>query len=142
MTGALTLYRTTIGKKAVMAVTGVIWFGYVIGHMTGNLLIFAGPEAINGYSRFLHDSPALLWAARIVLVSALLGHVVASTQLTLTNLGARPVAYGRREDIATTYAARTMVWSGPILLAFILYHILHLTLGAAPGHPYEPHDVY
>jgi succinate dehydrogenase / fumarate reductase cytochrome b subunit len=142
MTAAVGLYQTTIGKKIVMAATGVIWFGYVIAHMSGNLLIFGGPEKINGYSAFLHDNPGLLWIARLVLISALLGHVVASTQLTLRNLDARPVSYARREDLKTTYAARTMIWSGPILLAFLVYHILHLTLGTAPGHPYEPHDVY
>jgi succinate dehydrogenase / fumarate reductase cytochrome b subunit len=142
MSRALALYETTVGKKIVMAVTGVVWFGYVFFHMLGNLLIFAGPDAINGYSAFLHDTPTLLWGARLVLVAALVGHLVAATQLALRNLDARPVPYAQRDDIATTYAARTMIWTGPILLLFLLYHIAHLTLGVAPGHPYDPHDVY
>ena len=142
MTSGASLLQTTVGKKALMAVTGVIWFGYLIAHMSGNLLIFAGPEPINDYSRFLHENVGLLWAARVVLIAALLGHIVASTQLTMQNLSARPIPYSRRDDVATNYAARTMIWSGPILLFFILYHVAHLTLGALPGHPYDPHHVY
>ena len=139
---AIALYQTTVGKKAVMAVTGVIWFGYVIAHMIGNLLVFAGPGAINEYSAFLHATPVLLWGARLVLITALVGHIVASTELTLRNLDARPAGYARRDDVVTSYAARTMIWSGPILLLFIIYHLAHLTLGVAPGHPYDSHHVY
>lgn len=142
MNRALSLLQTTIGKKVLMALTGVVWFGYCIAHMSGNLLIFAGPEAINDYATFLHGSPLLLWGARGVLLAALLGHLWASLQLTRTNLKARPVPYSRQEDVATSYAARTMVWSGPILFAFLVYHIAHLTLGAVPGHPFDEHDVY
>ena len=133
MGGPLELGRTTIGKKVIMAVSGVIWFGYVIGHLLGNLQIYVSPDQINAYSEFVHRSPGILWSTRILLVFALLAHVVASTQLTLRNQEARPVAYAQRKDLATSYAARTMVWSGPILLLFILYHLANLTLGITPN---------
>jgi succinate dehydrogenase / fumarate reductase cytochrome b subunit len=140
--GALTLYRTTIGKKVVMAATGVVWFGYVIGHLLGNLQIYAGPQRINEYSEFLHHTPSVLWGTRLVLGISLIAHVIASIQLTLVNLEARPIPYATKDDVATTYAARTMVYSGPILLAFILYHLAHLTFGIAPGTEYDAHNVY
>lgn len=142
MSRALTLYQNTIGKKVVMAVSGVVWFGYVIGHLLGNLLIYAGPDGINSYSAFLHASPVILWGTRLLLAAALVAHLVASTQLTLQNFAARPVGYFRKDDVATTYAARTMIWSGPILLLFLVYHLAHLTLGVAPGTSYDAHDVY
>lgn len=142
MNGPLELYRTTIGKKVVMALSGVVWFGYVIGHLLGNLQVYAGPAKINAYAEFLHQTPALLWGTRVLLLFAILAHIVASTELTLRNLSARPIAYARKQDLATDYAARTMIWSGPIILLFILYHLLNLTFGVSPDFAYDPHDVY
>jgi succinate dehydrogenase cytochrome b subunit len=142
MVAPVELLRTTIGKKVVMAVSGVIWFGYVIGHLLGNLQIYAGPDKINAYAEFLHNAPALLWGTRLLLLFAIVAHVVASVQLSMRNLSARPIAYSRRSDLATSYAARTMMWSGPILLAFILYHLAHLTFGAVPQFEFDEHDVY
>ena len=136
------LFRTTIGKKVLMAVSGVVWFGYVIAHLLGNLQIYAGPERINAYAEFLHHWPTVLWGTRLLLVVAIVAHVAASTQLALRNLSARPVAYAVKKDLATTYAARTMLWSGPILLLFIGYHLAHLTFGLTPEFDYDPHDVY
>jgi len=114
----------------------------VIGHLLGNLQIFAGPEKINAYAEFLHHAPALLWSTRLLLLGAILVHVVASTELALRNLAARPIGYARRRYMATSYAARTMIWSGPILLCFIVYHLAHLTFGVTPEFGYDPHDVY
>lgn len=142
MTAAAGLYRTAIGKKLVMAVSGVVWLGYVIGHLLGNLQVYAGPERINGYSEFLHHSPVILWGTRALLAVALVAHVVASLQLTQQNLAARPVAYAVKRDIATSYAALTMVYSGPILLLFLLYHLAHLTFGATPHYVFDEHNVY
>src|ERR1051326_3518896 len=136
------LRTTTIGKKVLMAVSGVVWFGYVIGHLLGNLQIYAGPERINAYAEFLHHWPTVLWGTRLLLVVAIVTHVAASTQLALRNFSARPVAYAMKNDLATTYAARTMLWSGPILLLFIGYHLAHLTFGLTPEFDYDPHDVY
>ncbi len=135
------IYRTTLGKKLVMAVTGTILFAFVALHMLGNLQIFLGAEAIDRYARLLRVEPALLWAARATLLASVLAHIVAATQLTLVNWRARPVGYARRAYRATDYASRTMVWSGPILAAFVVYHILHLSTGTV--HPsFVPGDVY
>lgn len=142
MSRAQQFFASTLGKKVVMAVSGAVWIGYVIAHMLGNLQIFAGRETINGYSQFLHDSPALLWGARAVLLVALVAHVAAYLSLTRTNAAARPQGYARRRDTKTTFAAKAMVWTGPLLLFFIIYHVLHLTLLVTPNVPLEPHDVY
>jgi succinate dehydrogenase / fumarate reductase cytochrome b subunit len=123
-------YEAANGKKVVMAVTGVILFGYVIGHMLGNLQIFTGtPEAINNYAHFLHSHEGALWVARSVLLLAVILHIVASVQLWALNNKARPVSYVRKADVPSSYAARTMKWSGPIVAAFVIFHVLHLTTG-------------
>ena len=120
---------SNIGLKVLMALTGVVMFGYLIGHVTGNMLIFKGPEAINSYSKFLHDSKGLLWGTRILLLASVVVHIWATVKfLTLRN-AARPVPYVMKEPHGTTFAARTMYWSGPVIALFILYHILHLTTG-------------
>jgi len=131
-------YDATIGKKAVMAVTGVILFGYVLGHLIGNLQIYSpNPEQINNYARFLHSHGVLLWGVRILLLASVVLHITAATQLWLLKQRARPQGYVKKNDIPTSYAARTMVWSGPIIAAFVIFHILHLTtgsIGALPLH--------
>jgi succinate dehydrogenase / fumarate reductase cytochrome b subunit len=134
---------TSIGRKAVMAVTGVILVGYVIGHMTGNLLVFVGPDAINEYGHFLHTflHGAGIWIARAILATSLVLHVWAATVLTIDNLSARPVGYRQWAGRESTYASRTMVWSGPILLLFVFYHIAHLTFGG-PHPDFIEGDVY
>jgi succinate dehydrogenase cytochrome b subunit len=126
-------YEAPIGKKAIMAVTGVILFGYVVGHLVGNLQIYsADPEQINRYAAFLHSpsNVALLWGARLVLLGAVVMHIVASIQLWSLKHAARPVAYVKKDDASTSYASRTMMWSGPIVAAFVIFHVLHLTVGA------------
>jgi succinate dehydrogenase / fumarate reductase, cytochrome b subunit len=125
----LRFYDATIGKKVMMAVTGVILFGYVLGHMLGNLQIFAGRQMINDYAHFLHSHEGALWAARVVLLASVVLHIVASVQLWILNNKARPVAYVRKRDVPASYAARTMKWSGPIIAAFVIFHVLHLTTG-------------
>jgi len=127
------LYATTIGKKAVMAVTGVVLFGFVIGHMAGNLQFFLGPEVLNGYAEKLRENMALLWAVRIGLIIAAVLHIASSVSLARIKNGARPIGYARRRSVGSTYASRTMYWSGPIVLAFLIYHLLHLTTGTV--HP-------
>lgn len=111
-----------------MAVTGLIGIGYVILHMAGNLQAFAGREKINAYSALLHGPGAeLLWTMRVVLIVAVLLHVVMATQLTRMARAARPIGYKRREPQVSTLASRTMRWGGFLLLAFIIFHLLHLT---------------
>lgn len=144
-------WATAIGKKVVMAITGVIMIGFVILHMLGNLKIFAGPDQINAYSKFLRTvgEPELgygdaLWIVRIVLLAAVTLHIIAAVQLSRMSLAARPVKYADRKNVETTFAARTMRWGGALLAIFIVFHILHFTLGAvgfAPGQ-YQDLHVY
>jgi succinate dehydrogenase / fumarate reductase cytochrome b subunit len=131
MNRVIGFYGTTVGKKILMAVTGIVLFGYVIGHMLGNLQIYLGPEQINAYAELLHKSAAFLWTARTVLLFCLGVHVVAAVQIWLRNRASRPVKYRVFRPPAVDYAARTMAWSGPIIAVFIVYHILHLTTGSA-----------
>lgn len=141
--GTLRFWQTTVGKKAVMAVTGFILFGFVIVHLLGNLQVYAGPEKLNHYSASLKALPALLWGARLVLLLSVGLHIWSSFQLWLLQREARPVGYVKKANAHSTYASRTMLWSGPILLAFIIFHLLHFTFGTVhPGGPFDPHDVY
>jgi succinate dehydrogenase / fumarate reductase cytochrome b subunit len=125
-----------------MAVTGLILFLFVIGHMVGNLQIFAGRETLDSYGHLLHSVPELLWAARIVLLTAVTLHIVSTIQLVKIKSDARPVAYVKKDNSHSSYASRTMYWSGPIIAAFIVYHILHLTLGVAQPSVYVEGKVY
>jgi succinate dehydrogenase / fumarate reductase cytochrome b subunit len=126
-----------------MAVSGLVLFGFVVGHMLGNLQVYLGAEALNAYAVFLREflHGAGIWVARTALLAALALHVWAATSLTLDNRGARPVGYRRTRHRESTYASRTMVWSGPILLLFIAYHLMHFTFGNL--HPdFRVGDVY
>ncbi|WP_052666115.1 succinate dehydrogenase cytochrome b subunit [Nitriliruptor alkaliphilus] len=132
------LYRSALGKKYVMAITGIIWMGYVLAHMVGNLKVYLGPESIDHYGDWLRTgllTPIMpdtgtLWVLRVVLIVALIMHVVAAYQLTVMNRQARPDSYrAKRDYVAADFAARTMRWTGIIVLAFIIYHVADLTLG-------------
>jgi len=137
----LSFYEAPVGKKIVVGVTGLILIGYVVAHMLGNLQIFLGRERINAYAELLHSAGALLWAARIVLLLAVGLHIVTTLQLWLLKRRARPVRYVRKIDVPSAYAARTMILSGPLIAAFVIFHVLHLTTGQA-GLPFEPLNVY
>lgn len=128
---AIHFYQASIGKKAVMAVTGVILFLYVIGHLLGNLQVYLGQEQMDRYAAFLHSMPGPLWAVRAILLVCVVAHIVASIQLTTLKQRARPAGYVKKEAIGSSYASRTMMWSGPIIAAFVIFHILDLTTGAA-----------
>jgi succinate dehydrogenase / fumarate reductase cytochrome b subunit len=148
MTWFGTFYRSAIGKKAVMAVTGAIVFGWVFLHMVGNLKLYLGPEHMNEYGHFLRTmgSPALpesgaLWVARALLAACILLHIHAAYALTVMSKKARPIGYQQRDHIASSYASRTMRWGGVIILLFIIYHLLHLTTGQA-HHDFVPDDPY
>ena len=124
----LNFWRSTIGKKVVMAVTGLIGVGFVIGHMLGNLQMFQGPAKMNSYAHFLKSLGGLLWLARLVLLGAVVLHVIAAFQLSRLRLAARPVGYARgSQREASTLASRTIRWGGVVLLAFIIFHIMHFT---------------
>ncbi len=139
----LRFWQTTIGKKAVMAVTGVVLFGFVVGHLLGNLQIYLPPEKINHYSEALRALPALLWGTRTVLLVSVWLHIWSSFALWRLQKAARPVTYVKKASINSTYASRTMMWSGPIVLAFVIFHLLHFTFGVVhPGGPFDKHNVY
>lgn len=125
----LTLYRSTIGKKAIMAVTGLLLVGFVIVHMAGNLQVFLGGPKMNAYAAFLKSTGELLWVARLGLLAAALLHVLMAWQLTRIKQSARPVGYETRKPQVSTLASRTMRWGGVLLLVFIVFHILHFTTG-------------
>ena len=127
---------SSLGKKIVMAATGVILFGFIIGHLIGNLQIFAGPEVLDSYARFLKERPEVIWTARVTLLASVGLHILAATQLTIRNRSARPVAYRLHKYEEASYAARTMVWSGSIIGLFVIYHLLHFTVGTV--HPSQP----
>ena len=137
----LAFWRSTVGKKVVMAGTGIILVGFVIGHLLGNLLVFRGPEAMNEYAALLKSSTALLWGVRLVLLAAVLLHIIAAVQLIRLDRDARPVGYARQHHQAATVASRSMRWGGLSLALFIVYHLLHFTTGTL--HPTFSHtDVY
>lgn len=142
-TGPLGFLVTSVGLKYVMAASGLVLVGFVVVHFLGNALVYVGPEALNAYSALLHASAELLWLARIVLLTAIVAHIGAALKLAGKNTSARPRRYKKKRDHVTNYAARTMIWSGPILLGFILFHLAHLTLGVAPGnYEHSTTDVY
>ena len=113
-------WNSSIGKKAVMAVTGLIMVGFLISHVLGNLQVFAGPLKINEYSAALRRLGPLLWLARAGLIVSLILHVVAAYQLTRRKQTARPVGYAAQDPQASTFAARTIRWGGVLLLVFIV----------------------
>jgi succinate dehydrogenase / fumarate reductase cytochrome b subunit len=128
---AIRFYQASIGKKAVMAATGVVLFGYLVGHLAGNMQVYLGQQQMDNYAAFLHSMPALLWGVRLLLLVCVVMHIVASIQLTRLKQEARPVGYIKKKEVGSSYASRTMMWSGPIIAAFVIYHILDLTTGAA-----------
>jgi succinate dehydrogenase / fumarate reductase, cytochrome b subunit len=134
MTPLRLLWNSSVGKKIVMAVTGLIWLAYLITHVLANLLVFQGPGKINAYSAFLHGTGGALWGARLVLIAALILHVIAAIQLAGRRQDARPAGYAAGlEHQVSTWASRSIRWGGALILVFLLYHILHFTVGTA--HP-------
>jgi succinate dehydrogenase / fumarate reductase cytochrome b subunit len=140
--------RTLVGQKIIMAVSGAILLGFLLGHMLGNLKVFQGPEHFNAYADGLRSVGApffgrgqALWLARGILIAALALHIWAAILVTRASWRARPVAYRQLELVHTTYAARTMRWGGVIIVLYVVYHLLDFTFGRVnPG--FEPANVY
>src|SRR5437879_234560 len=120
-------FSASVGKKFLMAASGFVLVGFVIAHLAGNLQIFLGQEAINRYGNFLQNTTELLWPARIFLLAMVVIHIVTSIQLTLDANAARPTAYAKKDYIKASLASRTMMYTGFLVLAFIVYHLLHFT---------------
>jgi succinate dehydrogenase / fumarate reductase cytochrome b subunit len=130
----MNLFCSTIGRKILMAVTGVVLIAFVVGHLVGNLQVFSDPDHLNGYAHFLQSLGPVLWAVRLGLLAVVAIHIWAATVLTLENHAARDVAYRVRHTIRATLSSRMMRWSGYVVLAFIVFHIAHFTVGyAQPG---------
>ena len=122
------LFNTSVGKKVVMAITGLILFGFVIGHLIGNLQLFGPPEKINAYAHLLESLGPGLWVIRLFLLVTVVLHIWIAIKLTLENKAARPTGYVAEQTLRATYASRTMRVSGFIVLAFLIYHLLHFTV--------------
>ena len=149
MSRVTALTHTLVGKKVVMAVSGVILMGFVLGHMVGNLKVFQGPEHFDAYAEGLRTVGApllgrgqLLWAVRLVLIVAVVLHIAAAWAVTRASWAARPQGYHALRLVETTYAARTMRWGAVIILLFVIFHLLDLTFGRLnpsfmPGDPYH-----
>lgn len=133
MSRILALWRTAIGKKVAMAVTGVLLVLFLISHMISNVTIFIDPKHLDDYAAWLRSFGPLLWVARLGLLAVAVIHIVAAWQLTQMARAARPAGYSRHERAVSTYASRTMRWGGVLILVFLVYHILHYTTGSV--HP-------
>src|ERR1051326_3173509 len=148
ITGLTSLWHSTIGKKYVMAVTGLIWFGYLIVHLWGNLKIYAGPPYLNDYGGFLRTVgepffgfSQLLWVARIILIPAFIIHIWAAIQLTTRDNASRPTRYSVRKNLESTFASRTMIYGGLFILLFVIYHLLDFTFGTV-NPSYQEGNIY
>jgi succinate dehydrogenase cytochrome b subunit len=142
-------YRSSVGKKIIVAITGIILILFVIGHLLGNLQIFIGPDWINGYSEHLRDLGPLLWLIRIFLLATVIIHIYVTIRLAIENRRARPEPYIDKRYVKATFASRHMVMSGLIVLAFIIYHLAHFTVrvtdrrfGLLKADPLGHYDVY
>lgn len=138
----LALWRTTVGKKIVMAVTGVIMIAFLIGHLLGNLLVFQGAAALDAYAAFLKRELVPLWIVRSILLVAVVLHALAAAQLAILDRAARRKSYARVVPQAATFASRTMRWGGVLIAAFVVFHLLHLTSGTLRPAPFDETQVY
>jgi succinate dehydrogenase cytochrome b subunit len=121
------VFKSSLGKKYIMAVSGFVLFLFVLGHLAGNLQIFIGREAINRYGELLQSNPELLWPVRVILGVLVLLHIWSASALTVENRAARPIGYDVNKPFGSTLASRTMYVGGSIVLLFIVYHLLHFT---------------
>jgi succinate dehydrogenase / fumarate reductase cytochrome b subunit len=141
------LFGTSIGRELIMAVTGALLLGFVVVHMLGNMKVFQGPQALNSYAAWLAGHP-LLWFARICLLTIFVAHVYTGISLALENRAARPRRYLVHKLVEASFASRYMMLSGALVLAFVIYHLLHFTFGAIGAEHHglldadRRHDVY
>ncbi len=122
------LTQSTVGRKILMAVTGLLLVGFVTIHLLGNLSIFAGPDGINAYAEHLHSLGALVWVFRLIMLVLFAVHITFGVQLSLENRTASPANYALKNRVKTTFSSESMLYTGLILLAFLIYHLLHFTV--------------
>ncbi len=140
--------KSSVGRKAVMAISGIFLFGFVIAHLLGNLQVFIGQEALNSYAQHLQELAFLLWPARVFLIAVLVVHIFVSISLAQENRKARPVRYKYQDTVQASYASRVMVMSGVLVFAFIIFHLAHFTFGLTHPQYFKlldgkgRHDVY
>ncbi len=141
LTSMTSVFSSTIGKKFIVAVTGLVMFGFVVGHLAGNLQVFDSAQKLNDYAAFLKATKPLLWGTRIALLVMLALHILCTVQLKARNHSSRPIGYQAHAVIKASPPSRFMIWSGAFLGFYIVYHLLHFTVGSA--HPEFSHtDVY
>jgi succinate dehydrogenase / fumarate reductase cytochrome b subunit len=128
VTNIAAFHRSSVGRKMIVAATGVVLIIFVIGHLLGNLQIFLGPDWVNGYAQHLRDLGALLWIVRVVLLLTVILHIYFTIQLAIENRRARPKSYAKKENVKASFASRHMVVSGMVVFAFIIFHLLHFTV--------------
>ena len=129
------LLDSSVGSKVVVGLTGMVLVGWLVGHLSGNLLVFAGQDAVNAYAAWLHSMPAVIWGTRVLLLLCVVLHVVTTARLTRMNRDARPQRYRYNSTVESTLSGRTMIWSGMLVLAYVVYHLLHMTWGVTdPEH--------
>lgn len=134
-------YRSTIGKKVIMALTGIIGVGFIVLHVSLNLLAYGGPSAVNGADALLKSTGGWLWLARVILLAAVALHIITAYQLSRISLKSRPVNYYEWKPVGSNWASRTMRWTGVLLALFIILHVLHLATGTLHPH-FLRDDVY
>jgi len=127
------LLSDSIGRKVVMAITGLLMVLFVVGHMLGNWSIFAGADGINAYAAKLHEMAPVVWVTRVVMLAAVGFHLVISIQITLENNKANPTGYAVDRRLRATFASKNMIWTGLLLGAFIVFHLFHFTIRSLPG---------
>lgn len=132
----LNFFRSTIGLKIIMGLTGLAMFGFVVGHMVGNWQMFLGPEVINAYAEFLHNNIELIWVVRLSLVAIIVLHIWAAVTLSARNRAAKAETYATGSPYQASVASRTMMYTGMVLLAFIVFHLFHFTIRDIPGLAY------
>ncbi len=124
----MNLFTSTVGRKVLMAVTGLLLVLFITVHLLGNLSVFAGPDGINAYAKHLHDLGPLVWIFRLIMLCLFAVHITFGIQLYLENRAATPENYAIQKTLVTTFSAKTMIFTGLIILVFLLYHLLHFTV--------------
>ncbi|MGI8482290.1 MAG: succinate dehydrogenase cytochrome b subunit [Chthoniobacterales bacterium] len=149
MTAFASFHRSSIGRKIIIAVTGLILIVFVVGHLLGNLQIFLGPDWVNGYAEHLRSLGPVLWMVRIILLFTVVVHIYFTIRLALENRRARPTGYAKKEHVKASFASRYMALSGLVVLAFIIFHLAHFTVRVADprfallkADPLNRYDVY